>query len=442
MDLPTLTRALEAKRAELPGLKAAAEAKQLEVRAAFKNIDVPEGVDREQAISLAVLGNAEAFSRVDAAWKPYSEAARDLDVQTQNLMSMYEQQGFHGGGSPFAPQHSPGAPETGERFNVRNIGAKASALFLGSDVYAEAKEWARSSPGPLGVTKGVQVMTAAEFKTLVTGLSKTSGGAFVENDRQDFLSFLAQRPLVAAMVGQATTDSDTVEYVEQTAFTNNAAATAEGTAANESAVTYVVRTVPVEEITHFIPSTKRAIADAGELQGLLEQDLILGVLRALDQEILSGDGSTPNLEGIYNAGSVQTQALGSDTRADCLHKAITKIRIAFGEPDGVLFNPADYQDLRLEKDGMGRYLFGDPAGPGATGVWGVPWTQSSYATSGTPIVGDFRMGSRLSIREGVSVAMSDSHANYFTERKVALLASMRAAFKVRRPTHFCTPTGF
>ena len=80
--------------------------------------------------------------------------------------------------------------------------------------------------------------------------------------------------------------------------------------------------------------------------------------------VVSGDGASNGMTGIYNTSSIQTQALGALTRADALFKAITKIRIVFGEPDWIAFNPNDYEDLRLQKDGMGRYLFGDPAGVG------------------------------------------------------------------------------
>ena len=443
LDIPTLMRAIEGKRVELPGLKTAAEELQATIMSAFEDVQVPEGANPEVARGLALLSNEDAFTKVDEGWRPYSEAKSDLDQLQQNLLKLMEAQGFNDGGAgrPQLWGRAEAVEGGGPVTRHANLLEKASAVFTGSDAYKAAQEWARAGSDPLGSTSSIEALSRAETKALVTGASSTSGGAFVIEDRKEFLPFLAQQPLVAGMVGVGETDSDLVEYVEQDAFTNAAAPTAEGVAASESAVTYV-RTSPVEEITHFIPATKRALADAAQLRSLLENDLLVGELRELDQQILTGSGATTQLEGIYNATGVQSQALGADTRADVLHKAITKIRVAFGEPDGILFHPNDYEVLRLEKDGTGRYLFGEPSGSGATTVWGVPSRQSTFTTSGQPLVGDFRGGARLWIREGVGLSASDSHSTFFTERKVALLAAMRAAFKTVRPTHFTIVTGF
>jgi len=123
---------------------------------------------------------------------------------------------------------------------------------------------------------------------------------------------------------------------------------------------------------------------------------------------------------------------------DSLHKAITTIRTnAFQEPDFIGINPADWETIRTSKASTaGSYLFGDPASNGPATVWGVPVVIHAAFTSGSPLVGVAREAN-LFIREGVSVAASDSHSDYFTKRQVALLASARVAFAVTQPKAFC-----
>jgi HK97 family phage major capsid protein len=82
------------------------------------------------------------------------------------------------------------------------------------------------------------------------------------------------------------------------------------------------------------------------------------------------------------------------------------------------------------------YIYGDPAGNGPATLWGVPVLVHAAFTSGTPLVGR-GADATLFVREGLSVAASDSHSDYFTKRKVAILASMRAAFAVTQPKSFC-----
>jgi hypothetical protein len=74
-------------------------------------------------------------------------------------------------------------------------------------------------------------------------------------------------------------------------------------------------------------------------------------------------------------------------------------------------------------------------------VWGLTPVQAIGATSGTPIVGDFRFA-QLWMRDGVSVAVSDSNSDWFIRNILTMKAQVRAAFKVTRIAAFCEVTGF
>jgi HK97 family phage major capsid protein len=57
------------------------------------------------------------------------------------------------------------------------------------------------------------------------------------------------------------------------------------------------------------------------------------------------------------------------------------------------------------------------------------------------VTGDFANFSELAFRKGITVKVSDSHAEFFREGKQAIRAEMRVALVIYRPGAFCTVTG-
>lgn len=305
--------------------------------------------------------------------------------------------------------------------------------------------------------------------SLVTGSDDTSGGGLVTADRLPGITVpLRTRPLTLVdLITVGETDSDTVEYVEMTGFTNSAAETAEATATSgssgtkpESALALIQRTQTVKQIAHWIPATKRALADAGQLRTLIDGILRLGLDLRLDQQIVSGSGTGENLRGIRNTVGIGTvtvrkAATGNtntpETILDALHRAITVVRLAFFEPTAVGIHPSDWERVRLARSGKvavanqvgtagsyaeGDYLMGDPATSGAERIWGLLPVVSAAFAEGHPVIGDYRQAV-LWLREGTQVLASDSHMDFFIRNMVAILAEFRAAFGVLAPAAFC-----
>lgn len=387
----------------------------------------------------------DAFEKCDAAYKEHSVLADEIEQAKTKLASITQWGANAPAGDPQKPIQQPEKHQAGSQ----RLGAKASERYAASQVYQEAKSKGLFAQQSVKTELApVRVLERSEIKTLVTGLSSTSGGAFVITDRQEELIDVLRRPRsISSLFTVLDTDSDLIDYVEMTSRTNNAAEALEATsgsdgAAAESAVAFAVRTITVEEVKHFIPATKRSLADVGQMAGILDAELVDGVLERLDSQLANGSGSTPDILGAYNKSGIQTFARGGENGPDAIHKAMTLIRLAYMEPDAVGVHPNDAQDLRLEKDANGTYLFGPPSQAGGNQIWGVDMAPSAAFTDGTPIVGAWKRTARLWIREGVTVTMTDSHDDWFVRGIVAMLASMRCASGFVRPTALCTVTGF
>jgi HK97 family phage major capsid protein len=337
--------------------------------------------------------------------------------------------------------------------------AKGKSLghhFIGSSEY---KELLSTAPGgqftkqhriqtrPVGYDR---LLPTVGEKALVTGASTTSGGAFVF---PDILSGLQvgltafERPLMLRnLVTNGTTTSDTVEYVRLTGVTNSAAPTAEATTTSngtkpESALTAGKVTTPVRTIAHWIPITKRALSDAAQVLTLIDNFLQYGLEEELEDQMIGGDGTGENFTGLANTSGIQTQAFDTNVLVS-LRKAKTKVRtVGRSIPTGYAMNPVDVETLDLLTDNQARFYFGGPSGGAATNgglttpLWNLPVIETEAVPAGTAYVGDWRK-CILWDREQSSITMSDSHANFFIQNLVAILAEMRAAFGVIQPNAF------
>ncbi|MFF5451873.1 phage major capsid protein [Streptomyces sp. NPDC012950] len=352
-----------------------------------------------------------------------------------------------------------GQRRTASGFHLPEQGKSLGAQFVESPEYKGLLAQAAASGGQFAKNQRVQSeMWGA--KALVTGGSDTSAGSLVQNDYRGLAVGLDvfQRPLrLRDVVTPGQTTSDTVEYVRVTSVTNNAAPVAEATSSAaptapggagalvnnagggykpESGVALAKVTAAVKTIAHWMPATKRALSDAAQVRTLIDAFLLYGLEEELEDQMVQGDGTGENFEGISNVSGTQSQAWDSDLLTTT-RKARTKVRLVGRSiPNAYLLNPADTEALDLLQDNEARFYFGGPSGAGtAQMLWGLPVIETEAVPAGTGYVGDFRKAV-LWDREQATIQVTDSHLDFFVRNLVAILAEMRAAFGVLQPSAF------
>jgi HK97 family phage major capsid protein len=296
------------------------------------------------------------------------------------------------------------------------------------------------------------------LKALVTGTADGSAGAFIFNDIQrQFDQYITRRPLVMrdiVTIGQ--TGSDTIEYVQQVSETNNAAMVPEaqstapigdGTGGTvtaavgglkpESGMVFQRVTTNVKTVAHWIPATKRALSDAGQMQTLIDGFLRFGLEEELEDQMVLGDGAGENFTGLVNLAGVTAQAWDTNLLVTT-RRAKTKVRlIGRATAQAYLLNPSDWEDLQLIRADVGGtegpFLFGGPAATEVPSLWNLPVIECESVPVGVGYVGDFRK-MILWDREQATVQMTDSHNDFFTRNLVAILAEARAAFGCIKPS--------
>lgn len=252
----------------------------------------------------------------------------------------------------------------------------------------------------------------------------------------------AQPLTILDVIDRQTMDSQVIEWVQELAETNAAAEVAEGNPKPESGWTLELKTSAAATIAHWVQITRQALADEGQMQGYLEGKLRNGLLKRLNGQILTGNGTSPNLRGILNTTGlgVYVSPAGED-KLIAIRKARTIAELSEYAPDTVVLNPIDWQDVELSTDDNGRFQAVVTVGDGlAQRVWGLNVISATQMTAGTALVGGFREGATLWEREGVSVYITDSHASTFTANIITMLAELRAVLSVWRPKAFVKVT--
>lgn len=295
---------------------------------------------------------------------------------------------------------------------------------------------------------------AVHLKTLVTGGSDTSAGAFIINDNIGLQAGLDQfqRPLnVKGMLTNGATQSDTVEYVQVTGTTNNAAPVAESTTTAtpgspspatgvkpESAMVLGKKTALVRTFAHWIPATTRALTDAAQIRTLIDAFLTYGLAEELEDQIVNGDGTGENFDGITHVSGTQDLDTTGMDFLKAIRRARTLVRVVGRSvASAYLMHPYDWERADLLVDNNGRYYFGGPAQLGTPNIWGLPVVESEAVAEGTLICADFRKAI-LWDREDSTLAVSNSHADFFVRNMVAILAEDRYAFGIIQPNAFVT----
>jgi len=343
--------------------------------------------------------------------------------------------------------------ETGKQAAVNaGKGRTIGEQFVNSP---EIKAWMGQFPGGRVPDRMRVQSPPVEFKrlfgqkTLITGADDTSAGAFVQTDYTGIYEPIGRFPLtVRDLINIRQTTSDLVEFVRQTAQITQAATVAEANVTTysgatgevsgekpEATMTFEKVQAAVKTIAAWIPATKRALSDAAQIRGIIDQELQDDIAEELENQIINGDGLGENFTGILNTAGVLLQAWDTNIFTTTRKAKTTLLSTGRSRPTAYLLNPADWETIELTQDLAGRYYYGGPIANGQKALWGVPVVECQSLAEGQIILGDFRKAVMWD-RERATISVSDSHEDFFIRNMVAILCEMRAAFGLVRPSGF------
>lgn len=248
---------------------------------------------------------------------------------------------------------------------------------------------------------------------------------------------------VAGLVRVVPGDNERIHVAAEVSRTEVAAPKAYGVALDEGSVAFGSEIPTWSRIGSWIPVDEGILLDKGEGQRVIDEFIDQDVMRALDNQIVNGDGTGSGegkqFDGLVNNAAIADQPLASDSRWNAIVRAATTVRGAdFTGPINVLLNPLDALALLTDEiDGIKDY------DQDIADVLDLHFTLSSVAPTGSVVVGDLANAVTVWVLGlGLDITKSQSHAGFFIEGKVAVRGTVRATLRIPRPSGIVRVTDF
>lgn len=281
------------------------------------------------------------------------------------------------------------------------------------------------------------------FKAAITSLTTDadgSAGDLVRPTRLPGVLPLPQRRMtVRDLITPGTMDGNTLEYVKETGFTNNAGMVAEGAKKPESSLKYDLVNTSAKVIAHFVKASRQILSDASQLGSMIDGRLRYGLAFKEEQQLLNGDGTGQNLLGIIPQASAFVAPFdpaGTETNIDNIRLAMLQAFLAEYPATGHVMNPIDWARIELLKDTTGRYIIGNPQGSIGATLWNLPVVETQAIPVDKFLTGAFKLGAQVFDRWLARVEVATENEDDFVKNMVTILAEERLALAVYRPEAF------
>lgn len=270
-----------------------------------------------------------------------------------------------------------------------------------------------------------------------------SGGALVRPDRMAGIIGGPERRLtIRDLIAPGETESNSVEYVKETGFTNNAAPVAENTGKPYSEITFGLVQAGVRTIAHLFKASRQILDDAKQLQSFINARAEYGLMIKEELQLLYGNNTGANLHGIIPQASAYVKPTGAtvvdEQHIDRIRLALLQAALAEYAADGIVLNPIDWAVIEMLKDSNKNYLIGKPQGQTAPTLWNRPVVETQSIVQNEFLVGAFKMGAQIYDRMDIEVLISTENDKDFENNMVTIRAEERLALAVYRPEAFVT----
>ena len=184
-------------------------------------------------------------------------------------------------------------------------------------------------------------------------------------------------------------------------------------------------------IAGYVRISRQMLDDIPAMTSFLQSRLLEKYLVAEDAQILSGNGTAPNLQGILPVATAATGAATVDVEQ--LVQAIAQLETSNYSATGILVNPTDWAAIMNTKNSGSAYSL--PASTvvttdGSVSIAGIPLYKSTAIAVDKFLVGDWSMGAQIMQNQGISVQFSEMDGDNFTKNMITVRVEARIAFPI------------
>tara|TARA_R110000772_G_scaffold268362_2_gene395124 strand:- start:11399 stop:12634 length:1236 start_codon:yes stop_codon:yes gene_type:complete len=210
-----------------------------------------------------------------------------------------------------------------------------------------------------------------------------------------------------------------------------AAMVAEGAAFPESTATFEWFSKPLRKVGDSLPVTEEFFEDEAQAAAELEMFLDVNVSTEVDTQLVNGDNTGQNLEGMFTSSPAYTavaSGIAAPNLKDLVIKMrndITRARGSKYRPDMALVSSSTMEDLVLAKDANNNYIFDENTGT----LGGLTVVVDENTPDNSILVGDRRYA-RIYEKSGLVISRG-MVGQQFLEDEISLKARKRLLLLVR-----------
>ncbi len=210
-------------------------------------------------------------------------------------------------------------------------------------------------------------------------------------------------------------------------------------------LTLTEKIAPSEFIAGWLRITRKALDDISAMRSFLQARLLEKYLIAEDAQLLFGNGTSPNLDGLITNAEAYSgfRTIPIEKIVDAAAQVEQNNHMA----TGILLSPRQYYALMLTKGTTSEYTL--PGGSavniinGQIYIAGIPVYKSTAMNVNLPtqdsfLVGDFALGAQLFVRENPIVRFFEEDGTNVRENKITVRVEGRIALPIYYPDAFVT----
>lgn len=284
----------------------------------------------------------------------------------------------------------------------------------------------------------IDMLVKATITSATTDTAGAAGDAVAPTRLPGILTMPQRRMTVRDLITPGTMGGNTLEYVQETGFTNSAAPVAEAAAKPQSDIKLDLVSTSAKVIAHHAKASRQILDDVPMLQSFIDGKLRYGLAYVEEAQLLTGDGTGQNLHGIIPQATAYSApiTLSSPTSIDVMRLAMLQAALAEYPATGHVMNPIDWAWIETLKDTTGQYIIGNPQGSIAPTLWGLPVVTTQAMTVDKFMTGAFMMGAQVFDRWQARVEIATENEDDFIKNLITMLCEERLALAVYRPEAF------
>lgn len=309
---------------------------------------------------------------------------------------------------------------------------------------------------------GVIALDEAEGKAL-THAVRTKSGARVEVTTKAALdvttdvpahlsnvpiTFLREPTRVSSLIPNIPFPAAVLEYLRVNSVSGSAGTVAPGGAKPELTPAVAPVSATARKIACHAGINDESLQDFPNSNALITDVVSRAVIDEENAQLLNGDGTGQNLEGLLNVTGTltRTQASGEDP-FDTLRKADNDLRVggSYTPATSYIMSPTTWMDISLIRDSYGRFMLGEPGEDIAPRLWGRPVVLTSQIADGDVVASNLTIACAVGWKMGLTIEAQSTGTDW-TNNVSRFRCEERVGLAVFRPTAINlvtlgTPTG-